>query len=133
LLALLAGFEEKLRSTMRKKLESSKLQLYQGFVELKEKKDLFAKHRIYVDELSASLLHAATDLLEDRRVRLAGLAQRLTDLNPESILRRGYSITTRKDTGEVLFDAGQAEQSEAVRVRLFKGGLDCIVTDIVKS
>jgi len=133
LLALLAGFEEKLRNTMRKKLESSKLQLYQGFVELKEKKDLFAKHRIYVDELSASLLHAATDLLEDRRVRLAGLAQRLADLNPDNILRRGYSITTRKDTGEVLFDANQAEPSEAVRVRLFKGGLDCIVTDIVKS
>lgn len=133
LLALLDSYQEKLRNTMKKKLESSKLQLYQGFVELKEKKDLFAKHRIYVDELSASLVRAATDLLEERRVKLTGLAQRLTDLNPESILRRGYSITTRKDTGEVLTDANQAEPNEMVRVRLSRGGLDCVVTDVTRS
>jgi exodeoxyribonuclease VII large subunit len=133
LLASIAGMEEKLRSSMKRRVEGLKLLLYHSFVELKERKDLFTKHRIYVDEISSALVRAVMTTLEQRRVKLHGLGQRLEDLNPQNILKRGYSITVKKGTREVLKDTHQVERDDSVTVKLFKGELDCIVSDIITS
>ena len=41
-------------------------------------------------------------ILNDRRIRLTAGENRLTGLNPRSVLQRGYSITTNKTTGSVV-------------------------------
>ena len=133
LLAAIAGMEEKLRGSMKRRVEGLRLLLYHSFVELKERKDLFTRHRIYVDEISSTLVRAVTATLEQRRVKLDGLGQRLEDLNPQNILKRGYSITVKKDTREVLKGTDQIERNDSVTVKLFKGELDCIVSDITRS
>ncbi len=129
LLASLVSMQERIKGCFKKRLEELKLGLYHAFVELKDRKDLFTKHRIYVDDLSGTLLRAVPAMLEQKRMQLQGLAQRLDDLNPQNILKRGYSITIKKATLEVLKDAHQVERNETVQVRLFKGELDCIVSD----
>jgi exodeoxyribonuclease VII large subunit len=128
LLALLGSAEEKLERSIKKRLERLKLLLYQSFAELRERKDLFTKHRIYVDDLSNTLIRTVTTMLEQKRARLDVMAQRLDDLNPQSILKRGYSITVKKATQEVVKDSGQVVTKDRVQVKLYKGEIDCIVS-----
>jgi exodeoxyribonuclease VII large subunit len=69
-------------------------------------------------------------MLEQKRARLDVMAQRLDDLNPQSILKRGYSITIKKATQEVVKKSDQVATKERVRVKLFEGEIDCIVSKI---
>jgi exodeoxyribonuclease VII large subunit len=69
-------------------------------------------------------------MLEQKRARLEGIAQRLDDLNPQNILKRGYSITTKKATQEVLKKSDQVVTKERVRVKLFEGEIECIVSKV---
>ncbi|MDE2802706.1 MAG: exodeoxyribonuclease VII large subunit, partial [Chloroflexota bacterium] len=56
------------------------------------------------------------------RQRVTGLDQRLGALDPTDVLRRGYAVVSREDTGETLLDAGQVSAGDAVQVRLHRGG-----------
>jgi exodeoxyribonuclease VII large subunit len=130
LLASLTATKQKLERGLKKRLERVKLLLYQSFAELRERKDLFTRQRIYVDDLSSGLIRAITGTLEERRMRLEAMAQRLEDLNPQNILKRGYSITIKQSTDEVVKESDQVLETESVRVRLFKGEIDCVVTKV---
>jgi exonuclease VII large subunit len=57
------------------------------------------------------------------------MTQRLTDLNPKSILKRGYSITMKKDTREVVIDSNQVADGEELSITLHKGLLKAIVQE----
>jgi exodeoxyribonuclease VII large subunit len=130
LLGSLESAKDKLERSIQKRLERVRLLLYQSFAELRERKDLFSKHRIYVDDLSNTLIRTATAMLEQRRTRLDALAQRLNDLNPRNILKRGYSIAIKKATQEVVKESDQVVTKDRVQIKLFKGELDCIVSKI---
>jgi len=41
-------------------------------------------------------------IINDRRIQLTAQANRLAGLNPKSVLQRGYSITTNKETGSLV-------------------------------
>jgi exodeoxyribonuclease VII large subunit len=64
-----------------------------------------------------------------RKTQVLSLAQRLADLNPEGILKRGYSITMKKKTGEVVVNAGQVAHGEELSVRLHQGELGVTVSE----
>jgi exodeoxyribonuclease VII large subunit len=113
-----------LEQGIRNRLEKSRFMLYQDFMELKEKKDIFLNYRMYVDDLLSSLAHGFTLYLRDKRGVVDTLGQRIQDLNPENILRRGYSITTQKETGEIVTEAGQVTVNEALLVRVHRGRLE---------
>jgi exonuclease VII large subunit len=54
------------------------------------------------------------------------MTQRLTDLNPKSILKRGYSITMKKNTREVIIDSSQVANGEELSITLHKGAINAI-------
>jgi exodeoxyribonuclease VII large subunit len=124
------GLEQRLTASMKKRLEGSRLLLLREVVELKEKKDFITRYRMYLDDLSSTLQHAFAMLFQGQKARLQGCFQRLGDLNPDNILKRGYSITVRKDTSEVVSDAGQVASGDEVSVRLHRGSIDCTVEKI---
>jgi exodeoxyribonuclease VII large subunit len=124
---MLAGVRERLVGLMLKRLEGARLVLARDASALKEQRTLLIRHKMYLDELSNNLQNAFSTLFGERRVRLQACSQRLMDLNPDNILKRGYSITTRADTSAVVREAAQVAAGEQVRVRLFRGGLDCKV------
>lgn len=84
--------------------------------------------------------------IADRRARLAALSERasvairhrcdlererlrareiqLASLNPLAVLRRGYSVCTRLDSGAVVTDAAQVEEGVRVRTRVADGTFD---------
>jgi exodeoxyribonuclease VII large subunit len=123
----LKGFEQRLTRAMGARLDAARHLLYRDLVELKEKRAFIIKYRMYVDELSGELARALANLLNEKKVRLQGCTQRLDDLNPENILKRGYSITVRKDTMAVVTDSAQVAEGDRVAVRVHRGAFDCVV------
>jgi len=124
---MLRGAQQRLVGSMKKRLEASKLVLLKGLVELKEKRDFIVRYKMYLDDLSNALQHRFVLLFREKKTRLQGYTQRLGDLNPENILKRGYSITVRQDTLAVVSDAVQVSTGDRVAVRLHRGSLDCTV------
>ncbi len=121
--------ERKLERAMKAMLEKSRFLLYQESMELKEKKSLFTDYRMYLDELLGNIIHGFSLYFRNKKGQIETLAQRLTDLNPDNILRRGYSITIKKDTKEVVLTTGQIIRGEELLVKVHKGEIDCTVID----
>ena len=113
---------------IRKKIEKSKFMLYENTMELREKKDIFTSCRMYMDELLNNLLHGFSNYFRNQKTCLDTMTQRLIDLNPKSILKRGYSITMKRDTREVVIDSSQVAGSEELSITLHKGTINVIVS-----
>ena len=80
-----------------------------------------ASRRQQVDDLLAGLVMRLENSLALHRQRVTGLDQRLGALDPAGVLRRGYAVVSREDTGETLLDASDVAAGDAVRVRLHRG------------
>jgi exodeoxyribonuclease VII large subunit len=128
---VIMGMRSQLEQSVRTRLEKSKLALYQEVMGLKEKKEIFVSHRMYLDELLNNLTHRFSTYFTGRNTQVKTLAQRLADLNPENILKRGYSITMKKETGEVVVNVEQVARGEELSVRLHQGELGVTVTEKV--
>jgi exonuclease VII large subunit len=50
-------------------------------------------------------------------------------LNPENILKRGYSIAIKKEKKEIIRDVDQIEAGEELYLLLYKGRLLCSVEE----
>jgi exodeoxyribonuclease VII large subunit len=77
-----------------------------------------------IDELSGRALRAIRQRHVTTSQRCAALAARLETLNPEAVLRRGYSITHRARDGHLVRDAGEVEAGERIVTRLSIGEID---------
>ena len=55
------------------------------------------------------------------------LDEKLKDLSPHAVLKRGYSITRILPDKKILRDAADASMGERVNVTLAEGGLDCLI------
>ncbi|HEX4347450.1 MAG TPA: exodeoxyribonuclease VII large subunit [Vicinamibacterales bacterium] len=62
--------------------------------------------------------------------RLRESAGRLDALSPIAVLARGYSVCWNADGTRVIRDAAQTRAGDNVRVKLFKGELDCEVREV---
>ena len=49
--------------------------------------------------LLGNLMHNFSNYMRDTRKKVEALSQRIVDLNPDNILKRGYSITQKKGYG----------------------------------
>lgn len=71
----------------------------------------------------------AANRLKARRDRFASLASRLRLLGPEQVLARGYSITTKADTDQVLRNASEIKPGQELKTRLKSGEIRSVVRD----
>ena len=126
---IIDGMKSQLEQGLRSRLERARLSLYQNVVALKEQREIFISHRMYLDELLNNLIHGFSTYFTGRKTQVGALAQRLVDLNPEEILKRGYSITMKKETGEVVVNADQVARGEELSIRLHRGELGITVTE----
>ena len=82
---------------------------------------------MYLDELLGNLMHNFSNYMRDTRKKVDALSQRIVDLNPDNILKRGYSITERKDTGEIVLDSNSVKKDESLIVTVHKGKIEVAV------
>ena len=68
--------------------------------------------------------------LKENRMGLSHLGERLKDLNPTSVMERGYSITRKLPERIILRDVSGLKRGDHVNITLAKGELDCQIEKI---
>jgi len=79
--------------------------------------------------LDRSLTRSTHESLHRRRLELDGLTKHLQAIGPEQVLRRGYTITTRKKDGHPLRHASGIKPGDALITRFPDGTIESISTD----
>ncbi len=79
--------------------------------------------------LQHRLSHLMLNTLNKQQQRLAHLAATLDALSPLATLNRGYAIAMKvsSDKQEMLTNTTQVKSGDAIKLRLKKGELDCVV------
>jgi exodeoxyribonuclease VII large subunit len=81
-------------------------------------------------QLRGRLVASATHRATHSRHRLGAAVGRLQSLSPLAVLGRGYSLTRRVPTGEVVRSAAALAVGDAIEVLLGEGALGARVTDV---
>jgi len=76
-----------------------------------------------LDDLDQQAARAVSRRLDKSREKVASLAARLDSLSPLAVLSRGYSVTTRFDSGEVIRNAAEVAVGDLLSTRLLSGEL----------
>ena len=79
-----------------------------------------------LDELSGRLERAGAGYLKGVRDKCNSFQARLSALNPESILKRGYAVLTADD-GSTIYQVGQVSTGEHLQVRVSDGEFEVTV------
>ena len=85
--------------------------------------DIVPENLQRIDELTQALLRALEQRLSFEDMHLKGLFERLEGLNPLAILKRGYSVTSLAETGEVILSADRVQPGTRIKTKLSQGEL----------
>ena len=83
--------------------------------------------RLAISEIGKRLRQTMRHAVEIQRQKLEGHFGKLNSLSPLSILQRGYSITRKLPSLQILIDVAHVREGDKVEVRLHKGTLICDV------
>jgi exodeoxyribonuclease VII large subunit len=81
--------------------------------------------RLAISEIGKRLGQTMRYSVEIQRQKVEGIFGKLGSLSPLSILQRGYSITRKFPSLQILRDAAYVKEGDKVEVRLHKGTLLC--------
>jgi len=81
--------------------------------------------RLLLSQREKELAQHTRHGIEIRKKRLEGMLGKLDSLSPLAILRRGYSITRKTPSLQIVRSASQVREGEKVEVRLHEGTLLC--------
>jgi exodeoxyribonuclease VII large subunit len=82
---------------------------------------LLDRRRQDLDRHRQTILTRQAHRLELLRGRLVNLTLRLQTLNPQSTLKRGYAIVSRRDDGRVVTRVAQVASGDAIDIRVSDG------------
>ncbi|MEW6097323.1 MAG: exodeoxyribonuclease VII large subunit [bacterium] len=74
-----------------------------------------------VDDAINTILLLSSHLMEQKNAQLHNLTDRLTTLSPLAILSRGYSITSKLHTGELIKNVAQVKIDDDLNIRVHQG------------
>jgi exodeoxyribonuclease VII large subunit len=82
-----------------------------------------------LDSISARLERGMTNLCARQTQRVETIALQLAALSPDNVLKRGYSITTRKRDGAIIRNQQDVRAGEKIVTRVAEGQIESIVDD----
>ncbi|MSP78702.1 MAG: exodeoxyribonuclease VII large subunit [Dehalococcoidia bacterium] len=85
------------------------------------------QNRQRIDDLLHAMATRLANTVAMDRERLGGYSARLTALDPSQVLRRGYAMVQRADTGKVVSSSKQVATGDKVAVRLTDGSFEADV------
>ncbi len=86
--------------------------------------DMFS---MQLDGLANSFKHHMTSRIENLERRIENYSGKLTSLNPFGVLKRGYAIVSKEESGEIVQDSRTLEPKEKLVLRLSRGRAFCSV------
>ncbi len=89
------------------------------------------RRNVRLCDLEAALGAGVKDVLARRRLELTARENMLAGLNPKSVLKRGYSITTNKKTGKVVRKADDAAVGDTIITELAEE--QCIESEVKRQ
>ncbi|MBN2059002.1 MAG: exodeoxyribonuclease VII large subunit [Deltaproteobacteria bacterium] len=92
--------------------------------------NILARSAREVDFLKQSLIKIIHGQFKEKRLNIILFEEKLNDLSPVSVLKRGYSITRKLAGKEILKDVSNIDKGERVNVLLAHGNLDCRIEKI---
>jgi exodeoxyribonuclease VII large subunit len=102
-------------------------EIYEQVVRL-EPHRLIGRKMVEVNDLRSRANAAISALLGRAGMRLTAQENRLAGLNPRAVLKRGYSITTLKQTGAVLKNASEVQMGDMLVTELAENLIESKVT-----
>ena len=96
-------------------------------------KNLIPQKAQRLDEVMIDLRRSTDNIVRANKERLKYILKHLDNLNPLSILSRGYSLTTDADTSEVIKTSRALKISQLIKTRLHKGSVISRVEKIESS
>jgi exodeoxyribonuclease VII large subunit len=82
-----------------------------------------------LEDLSRRLSLAAAHDLKTRDQRITSLQRHLDAISPQSVLKRGYTITTRKKDGAIIRSSKDPRVGERILTQFADGTVESIVED----
>lgn len=86
-----------------------------------------------LDDLAEKMSGLFTQTVRDRKRKLELVNARLTALSPESVMKRGYSIVSNSETGEIVRDSGKVSRGDMLDITLWKGSLKARSEEIITT
>jgi len=120
--------EYRLQSTMRGRLETATRRWHQATrsVSLPQLRSVLAASRVKFESWQNSRDQLMNTRLETAKRKLGLAAAALDAMSPLRVLERGYAIA-QDPSGHVVREAGSLSIGEQLRLRLWKGEVDCRV------
>jgi exodeoxyribonuclease VII large subunit len=69
-------------------------------------------------------------LIKLKNSQFSGLIEKLSSLNPLSILARGYSVTFKMPEGKIIKDTKFIKVGETIKTKVHKGEIVSKVTEV---
>jgi exodeoxyribonuclease VII large subunit len=115
-----------LTSWIFKRREEKRLHLNESLL-LRNPMQRVKNIRLSIREANRRLEQNIRYSIEIQRQRVGGRLGKLNSLSPLSILERGYSVTRKLPSRQVLIDAAYVREDDKVEVKLYRGSLICRV------
>jgi exodeoxyribonuclease VII large subunit len=85
------------------------------------------------DDAKEDLLDLFSALIREKRFRLESCLGELRAVSPQSILKRGYSITTERGTGKLIASVSQTAPGNEADIRFHDGSAGIIFQNLNKT
>lgn len=86
--------------------------------------------RLFISETGKRLKQNINHSIQFQRQKVEGVLGKLDSLSPLAILQRGYSITRKIPSLQILRNSAHVREGEKVEVKLYKGTLHCGVEKV---
>lgn len=135
LLSTLQAMVQKMYRLLKEKIRyyRDKVNYLESSYALRRPADVIKEYNQRLDELTRTMETALTHQIERERARITALTKHLENLNPLSIMKRGYSICYREEDGHIIIDAVQLQKEDKIRVQFAKGQIRGTVDEVQNS
>jgi exodeoxyribonuclease VII large subunit len=124
-------FEGRMQRMLEQQLATARMRLEHEAARLKflSPESRLHENQRYALELEEKLQQRMTQIVTEKRHRLAILSGQLEGLSPAKKLSVGYSYVTDA-TGRALRDAATVKKDDRIKIHLWKGNLMAAVTEV---
>ena len=121
---------ECLETAVKKLLKNMKSRTYDLKARLKTPETMIYDGRLRLEELSARADNIIKQYFKIEKKKVLHLYDKLNTLNPENVLKRGYSIARFAKDKKVIFNSNSVKEKDEIEVMLHKGSL---ITEVKKT